>query len=81
MTVASGDAYLPLKALTPYSGLGLRTLRAYLHDPSRPLPHFRVGGKILVRRQDFDAWVSQFRVVAKAQTVEGLVNDVVSALR
>ena len=54
------DAYLPLKALALYSGLSVRTLRAHLADAVRPLPHFRVGGKILVRRSEFDEWVVQF---------------------
>ena len=56
------DGYLPLKALAPYSGLSVRTLREYLADRTRPLPHYRVGGKILVRQSDYDAWVAQFKV-------------------
>jgi hypothetical protein len=59
---AVGDRYLPLKALSSYSGISVRTLRQYLQHPSRPLPHFRIGGKILVRRSEFDAWAVGFRV-------------------
>jgi excisionase family DNA binding protein len=75
------DAYLPLKALAAYSGLSVRTLRDCLTDPGRPLPHFRVGGKILVRRSDFDTWVAQFRVSVKTMSVDALVDDVVNGLR
>jgi hypothetical protein len=75
------DAYLPLKALAQYSGLSVRTLRDHLTDSMRPLPHFRVGGKIIVRQSDFDVWVSQFRVAVKPTGVNSIVDDVVAALR
>lgn len=55
------DPYLSLKALSAYSGLSVRTLRKALRDPIHPLSHYRVGGKILVRRSEFDRWVGQFR--------------------
>jgi excisionase family DNA binding protein len=57
------DPFLSLKALAAYSGLGVRTLRAYLTDISHPLPCYRVGGKILVRRSDFDTWIARHRQV------------------
>ena len=44
------DPFLPLKALATYSGLSVRKLRSHLEDPGHPLPCYRVGGKILVRR-------------------------------
>lgn len=75
------DPYLPLRALAQYSGLSVRTLREYLTDTIRPLVHFRVGGKILVRRSDFDAWVAQFRVSPAAVSVDTIVDDVVAGLR
>ena len=73
--------YLPLKALAVYAGLSVRTLRGYLASRSRPLPYYRGGGKILVRRGDFDAWVSQFRAVAATVSVDDLVNDVCQGFR
>jgi hypothetical protein len=75
------DGYLPLKALAVYSGLSVRTLREYLTDTMRPLVHFRVGGKILVRRSDFDAWVVQFRVAPRPVGVDAIVDDVMNSLR
>jgi len=74
------DAYLPLRALAGYSGLSVRTLRVYLAHPATPLPYFRIGGKILVRRSDFDAWAVRFRVSAPAG-VDHLVRDVLADLR
>lgn len=73
------DAYLPLRALVAYSGLGLRTLRGYLHHPAMPLPHYRVGGKILIRRSEFDAWIARFRV-ADSGPLEALVADAMKGL-
>jgi len=77
--VSSG--YLALRALSAYSGLSVRTLRGYLADRVRPLPHYRVGGKILISRAEFDQWVAQFRVQATATGVSSLVDDVVKSLR
>jgi excisionase family DNA binding protein len=57
------DPYFSLKALATYSDLSVRTLRAYLDDFSHPLPHYRVGGKILIRRSEFDAWIAAYRRV------------------
>jgi hypothetical protein len=74
------DAYLPLKALAAYSGLSVRTLRGHLLDPIRPVPHFRIGGKILVRRREFDGWVQQFRVTSPTG-IDAIVDDVLANLR
>lgn len=69
------DPFLSLRALASYAGLSVRTLREYLDHPSRPLPHYRVGGKILVRRSEFDGWIIAHRRVGVAD-VAGIVNDV-----
>jgi Helix-turn-helix domain len=59
---AALDPFLSLKALAGYSGLGVVTLRSYIDKlPDEALPCYRVGGKILVRRSEFDAWIAQFR--------------------
>ena len=60
------DPFLSLRALASYSGLGVRTLRAHLTDPRRPLPCYRVGAKILVRRSEFDTWMRHHRHVGSA---------------
>src|SRR5215510_3036320 len=73
--------YFSLRALAVYSGLSNRTLREYLHDRVHPLPHFRVGGKILVKRDDFDHWVTQFRRVTPAIDVGAIVDDVMRSIR
>ena len=72
-------AYLSLRALSAYADLSVRTLRGYLSHPTRPLPHYRVGGKILVRRSEFDAWMSRFRVDDMIQ-VDAIVAEVLTGL-
>jgi hypothetical protein len=73
------DAYLPLTALSSYAGLSVRVLRDYLKHPSHPLPCFRIGGKVLVRRSDFDAWAQRFRAVPPS-AVDALVRDALQGL-
>lgn len=64
-------AYLSLKELATYSGLCVRTLRARLNDPLRPLPHYRIGGRVLVRASDFDTWAATFRTVSTGRDFVG----------
>ena len=73
------DPFLSLRALVSYSGLGARKLRDYLVDPLYPLPCYRVGGKILVRRSEFDAWIAHYRQVGRSD-VDRLVADALKDL-
>jgi len=75
------DGYLSLRSLAAYSGLSVRTLRAHLRRPVSPLPSFRIGGKVLVRRSDFDGWAEQFRVTRCEVPVDAIVDDVLAGLR
>jgi hypothetical protein len=88
------DRWLSLEDLSEYSDLSVRTLRAYLRDPSRPLPHYRmkephvtvtkagkrqtITGKILVRRSEFDAWMQQFRYTPD---LDRIVDEVVAEIQ
>ncbi len=88
------DPWLSLEALSQYSGMSVRTLRAYLTDPHAPLPCYRmkephviktkagqrraVSGKILVRRSDFDAWMQRFKYTPD---LDKIVDEVVSEFR
>jgi len=73
------DPYLSLVGLAGYSGLSVRKLRTHLADVAHPLPCYRVGGKILVRRSEFDAWIATYRQRGRVD-VDRLVNEVVSEL-
>jgi hypothetical protein len=71
------DKYFDLKGLSAYSSLSVRTLRDYLSDAVDPIPAFCVRRKILVRKSDFDRWVSRHRIDTK--NVSRLVDEVVAA--
>jgi excisionase family DNA binding protein len=73
------DPFLSLKALAAYSGLSVRKLRDCLDDPRHPLPDYRVGGKILVRRSEFDAWIAAYRRVGDT-VVDRIVAAVMAEL-
>lgn len=73
------DAYLPLTSLREYSGLSVQTLRGYLTHPVHALPCYRIGGRVLVRRSDFDEWARQFRA-APTSAVDALVTDALRGL-
>jgi hypothetical protein len=73
------DPFLGLPALARYSSLSVRKLRDYLQDPTNPLAHFRVGGKVLVRVSEFDRWIAAYRARADAR-VGRIVDDVIRSL-
>lgn len=72
------DPYLSLRAAAGYCGLSTRFLRGRIAEGQ--LPHYRPGGKVLIRRSHLDAWLEQFRRVG-GQDVDALVNDVLADLR
>ena len=73
------DPYLDLRALATYSGLSVRKLRNHLDDPAHPLPCYRVGGKIVVRRSEFDVWMAHYRQAGKPD-VDRVVREVLADL-
>jgi hypothetical protein len=78
-TGADRAEYLPLRSLAAYSGLSVRRLRQFLNDAAHPLPHYRIGAKVLVKRAEFDAWTAQFRISA-APRLDALVAGVFEGL-
>src|SRR5262249_48748605 len=74
------DPFLSLRSLASYSGLSVRKLRDYLDDPAHRLPCYRVGGKILVRRSEFDAWMAAYRQRGDAD-VARVVDEVLRSLK
>jgi len=67
------DPFLSLRALADYGGLSVRTLRAYLDlPPDQALPCYRVNGKILVRRSEFDAWMEQYHSRGRPSLVRAM---------
>ena len=75
-TVGLRDQYFDLEGLSTYSALRVPTLREYIKG--KRLPAFKVKGKILIRRSEFDAWLEKFRVKDKVDTI---INEVMSDLK
>jgi len=73
--VVSIDPFLGLKALATYSGMSVRTLRSHLDaQPDAALPCYRVNGRVLVRRSEFDEWMRQFRSRGRPSLAAALQN-------
>lgn len=71
------DQYFDLRGLSVYSALAVGTLRD--HIKSGDLPAFKVKGKILVKRSEFDTWIEGYRLNMK-QDLKNLVNDVIGQI-
>jgi hypothetical protein len=72
--------YLSLRQLSAYASLSVKTLRSYLTDPTNPLPHFKMTGKILVKRTDFDAWMAHWRA-KPPDDLDRLVNKLMAEVQ
>jgi Helix-turn-helix domain len=66
----AGDPYLTVADLARYAGVAERTIRSYLVSPPLPratgpvpppLPHYRLGRRVLIRRSEFDRWMAAYR--------------------
>ena len=68
------DPFLSLKGLAGYSSLSVRTLRHFIYElpPEQALPCYRLPGKLLVRRSEFDAWLEQYRSRGRPSLVKAL---------
>lgn len=72
--------YFDLKALALYASCSVRWLRDRLTDKRHPLPYHRIEGKILIRREDFDTWISRFRTTHAPNELDVLVDGMLSDL-
>ena len=72
------DQYLDLESLSAYSSLGVSTLRDYIK--SAGLPHFKLRGKILIKKSEFDAWLEGFRIDSK-QSLNDMVEEIMDSLK
>ena len=70
--------YLDLKKLSAYASMGVPTLRERLREGK--LPFYKLRGKILVRKTDFDEYMQSYRV-DKSEDLDELVEDVIEAMK
>jgi len=54
------DEYYDLPGLSGYCKLCVATLRDHIRRDK--LPAYKVRGKILIRRSEFDRWMARFRI-------------------
>lgn len=77
---STGKTWLSLQSIArEYADLSERTLRAYLGHDKHPLPAHMVGGKWLVHRDDFDAWVHTFP--RSSVDVDHIVDEVMAEMQ
>ena len=74
--IAFNDQYFDLRGLSAYSAIAVGTIRD--HIKARGLPHFKLAGKILVKRSEFDTWVEKFRLT---KNLNHIVDDVMDSLK
>lgn len=72
------DGLLDLRGLSKRLSLSPRTLRTWIADPERPLPAYRVGGKLLFRWPEVVRWLETFRL--NPANAGQMVEDIVQSL-
>ena len=75
--ISLNDQYFDLKGLSAYSAFGVGTLRDYIRSDA--LPCFKVRGKILIKKSEFDAWVERYRI-NQAQDINSIIDGVMESL-
>lgn len=70
--------YLDLPRLAAYASLGVSTIREYIR--SGGLPAFKLRGKIIVRKTDFDHWLERFKFDAE-KDLDGIADEIMKDLR
>jgi excisionase family DNA binding protein len=76
-----GTEWLGLRQVTQYADVSERTVRAWIHASVDALPAVRVGGKLLVRRSELDAWLGRHRVrPLEAINLDAIVKDALHAV-
>jgi excisionase family DNA binding protein len=69
-----------LKTLSKQVSLSVFTLRKYIKKAG--LPHYRVGNKYLVNREEFADWLSQFQTTSskQAESLKSVVDETLEKL-
>jgi len=76
--IALKDQYFDLRGLAAYSSMAVPTLRDYIS--AGQLPCFKLKGKILIKRSEFDTWLEGYRL-NKKQELQAIVDGVMEGLR
>lgn len=69
-------SYLSAQKISKELGISERKVWDLIHDPDRPIPHFRIGKKIVrVRAADLHKWMDENARVDESR-VDRLVDEV-----
>jgi len=71
------NPYLDLKKLSEYSCLSQNTLRDHIKHGG--LPAYKVGGKILVKKSEFDDWVEDQRL--EVEDLDSIAEEAIESLQ
>ena len=72
------DEYYDLPGLSVYCKICPSTLRGHIKTDG--LPAYKVRGKILVKRSEFDRWLGRFSV-GKKQDLDAIADEAIEDLR
>ncbi len=72
------DQYFDLRGLSLYASVKIPSLRDYIQY--KGLPCFKVKGKILIKKSEFDRWLEGFRM-NKTQEVDDLVDEILAGVK
>jgi hypothetical protein len=74
--------WLDLRALIEYACVSERTARGWIHRTIDPLPAYQVDRKLLIKRSEFDAWITQHGVRRDVtMDLDQVVDDVLRAVQ
>ena len=72
------DQYFDLRGLSAYSALGVSTLREYIREGK--LPAYRIKGKVLIKKSEFDGWIEGHRMNQK-KDIEKIADDIIKTIK
>ncbi|MBW1668864.1 MAG: helix-turn-helix domain-containing protein [Deltaproteobacteria bacterium] len=72
------DRYFDLQSLSNYSGVSVSALRDYIRRDN--LPCFKLRGKVVVKRSEFDSWIEQFRY-HPTEDLDRIADEVIQSLK
>lgn len=55
------DVYIDAKTCSEWSSLSLRTIRDLLKAPDDPIPHYKIGGRVLIHWPEFKEWLATYK--------------------
>ncbi len=70
------DHLMGMRETAAYSGLSVTTLRKRLAE----IPHFRVGGKTLFRKSEFDHWLEGYRERSEDLDLQRIADEALASV-